>query len=92
MNVVSLPSGVTEVPSGVATICSQTASSGAQQQMENVDLLQLSVEEQGKVRSLLEHYSSVFSISDTDLDFTNLVSHNIPLIDATPVKQVHSRV
>lgn len=52
VNVVSLPSGVTEVPSGIveapagmATASSQTASLSVQQQVENVDLSSLSVEE-----------------------------------------------
>lgn len=38
VNVVSLPSGVTEVPSSMATMSSQTASSSAQQQVEDIDL------------------------------------------------------
>lgn len=48
VNVVSLPSGVTEVPSGVATVSSQTSSQTAppsMQQVESVDLSSLSVEE-----------------------------------------------
>ena len=44
-NVVSLPSGVTEVPSSVATVSCQTVSPGTQQQ--DLDLSALSVEEQG---------------------------------------------
>ena len=36
VNVVSLPSGVTEMPSGVATMYSQTASPSVQQQVESV--------------------------------------------------------
>lgn len=92
VNVVSLPAGVTEVPSEVATVSSQTASPSMQQQVEDVDLSPLSVEEQGQVRSLLEHYASVFSTSDTDLGCTNLISHDIPLIDDTPVAQRYRRI
>uniref|UniRef100_A0A8P4KLL6 Gypsy retrotransposon integrase-like protein 1 n=1 Tax=Dicentrarchus labrax TaxID=13489 RepID=A0A8P4KLL6_DICLA len=91
VNVVSLPSGVTEVPSGVATVSSQTASPSVQQ-VESVDLSPLSVEEQGPVKSLLQQYSSVFSIDDTDLGCTNLISHDIPLVDDTPVRQRHRRI
>lgn len=92
VNVVSLPSGVTEVPAGVATVSSQTASSGVQQQMADVDLSPLPPEEQGQVRLLLEQYSSVFSTSDTDLGCTNLISHDIPLLDDTPVAQRYRRI
>uniref|UniRef100_A0A8P4FZU9 ribonuclease H n=2 Tax=Dicentrarchus labrax TaxID=13489 RepID=A0A8P4FZU9_DICLA len=91
VNVVSLPSAVTEVPSGVATVSSQTASPSVQQ-VESVDLSPLSVEEQGPVKSLLQQYSSVFSIDDTDLGCTNLISHDIPLVDDTPVRQRHRRI
>ena len=65
------------MPSGVATVSSQTASPSVQQQAEEVDLLSLSVEEQSQVRSLLKQYASVFSTSDTDLSCTNLISHDI---------------
>ena len=80
------------MPSEVATVSSQTAPPSMQQQVEDVDLSPLSVEEQGQVRSLLEHYASVFSTSDTDLGCTNLISHDIPLIDDTPVAQRYRRI
>lgn len=97
VNVVSLPSGVTEVPSveaptGVAMVSSHTASLSVQQQVQNIDLPSLSVEEQCQVRSLLEHHSSAFSINDTDLGGTNLISHDIPLLDDTPVTQRYRRI
>ena len=57
-----------------------------------MDLSQLSVEEQGPVRSLLSRHSSVFSTNDTDLGCTNLISHDIPLIDDTPVTQRYRRI
>lgn len=98
MNVVSLPSGVTEVPSaveaptGVATVSSQTTSPSVQQQVEDINLSSLSVEEQCQVRSLLERHFSVFSINDTNLGCTNLISHDIPLVDDTPVTQRYRRI
>jgi len=88
----TFPSGVTEVPSGVATMSSQTASPSVQQQVERVDLSSLSVEEHGPVRSLLEHYSAVFSINNADLGFTNLICHDIPVVDDIPVKQRYRRI
>lgn len=80
------------MPSGVATVSSQTASPSVQQQAEEVDLLSLSVEEQGQVRSLLKQYASVFSTSDTNLSCTNLISRDIPLIDDTPVTQHYRHI
>lgn len=92
VNVVSLPTGVTEVPSTVATVASQTALPTVQDQMEGLDLSSLSSEEQGQVRALLRNYISVFSAHDSDLGCTNLISHDIPLVDETPVKQRYRRV
>lgn len=94
VNVVSLPSGVTEVPSveaptGGAMVSSHTASLSVQQQVQSIDLPSLSVEDQCQVRSLLEHHSSVFPINDTDLGCT---SNDIPLLDATPVTQRYRRI
>lgn len=94
MNVVSLPSGVTEVPSaveaptGVATVLSQTTSPS----VEDINLSSLTEEEQCQVRSLLERHFSVFSTNDTDLGCTNLISHDIPLVDDTPVTQRYRRI
>ncbi|KAK0145448.1 hypothetical protein N1851_015636 [Merluccius polli] len=48
VNVVSLPTGDTEVPSIIATVASQTALPTVQDQMEGLDLSSLSLEEQGQ--------------------------------------------
>ncbi|XP_065325766.1 uncharacterized protein LOC135932296 [Pelmatolapia mariae] len=90
--VVSLPAGVTEIPSNVATMASHTATPTVQDQMARIDLSKLSAEEQGQVRSLLKKYSSVFSAHDTDLGCTNLISHDIPLLDDIPVRQRYRRI
>lgn len=93
VNVASFPPGVTEIRSGVATVSSQTAfASPAQQQMDDVDLSSLPGEDQSKVRSLLNRYANVFLAHDGDLGCTNLVSHDIPLIDDTPVWQRYRRI
>lgn len=68
------------------------ASLSVQEQIRAIDLSMLSVEEQCKVRALLEDYSSVFSIHDGDLGFTNLISHDIPLLDEIPVRQRYRRI
>ena len=92
VNVVSLPAGIVEVPSTVATVQSQTVLPTVQDRIEGVDLSPLCSEEQGQVRSLLRKYTSIFSAHDGDLGCTNLISHDIPLVDETPVKQRYRRV
>ncbi|KAL0194612.1 hypothetical protein M9458_008184, partial [Cirrhinus mrigala] len=84
-----LPPGVTEVKEVVATVGSQgcVVEPSLQEQIESVDLSALGMEEQGKVRTLLRHYQSVFSAHDNDLGCTNLILHDIPLTDDVPVQQ-----
>lgn len=92
VSVVSLPAGVTEVPSGVASVTSQSVSGSVEDQFGTIDLAPLSAEEQSKVRSLLFKYSSVFSTHDGDLGCTNLINHEIPLLDDVPVRQRYRRI
>ena len=92
VNVVSLPSGVTEVPTGAATMSSQTVSATVSQQMGDMDLSALSAEQQDQVKALLGQYSSVFAAHDGDLGCTNLISHDIPLVDDAPVRQRYRRI
>lgn len=92
--IVTLPSEVTEVQEVSARVSTQVAqaSPSVQEQIWAIDLSMLSVEEQCKVRALLEDYSSVFSIHDGDLGCTNLISHDIPLLDEIPVRQRYRRI
>lgn len=60
VNVVSLPSGVTEVPSGIATMSSHTVSPTVPQQVGEMDLSSLSADQQSQVRSLLGQYTCLF--------------------------------
>ena len=89
---VSLPSGVMEVPLVAATVASQSVSGSVQDQIETMDLSVLSAEDQTKVRSLLMKYASVFSAHDGDLGCTNLIAHDIPLLDEVPVRQRYRRI
>ncbi|KAL7868535.1 hypothetical protein SRHO_G00099190 [Serrasalmus rhombeus] len=92
IQVVSLPTGITEVRSTIATVSSQVAASSAQNGVEAVDLSTLTDQEQGEVRSLLRKHSSVFSAHDGDLGCTNLIEHEIPLLDQVPVRQRHRHI
>lgn len=90
--VVSLPSGVEEVQPYAATVAAQVLAPTLQDQIETVDLSALSTEEQNKARLLLQKYTPVFSSHDGDLGCTNLISHEIPLVDDTPIRQRYRRI
>lgn len=93
--VVSLPEGVSlvEQHSGSATISLQTASLGSvRQQIESLDLATLTEAEQQKARSLLLQHEGVFAASDLDLGCTNLITHDIPLIEDAPTRQRYRRI
>ncbi len=48
--------------------------------------------EQEDAKALLEKYSVVFSQSDGDLGCTNLIEHEIPLLDNAPIRQRYRRL
>lgn len=89
--VVSLPPDVTEIRA-CATVSSQVVSAPEQSLAESVDLSTLTETKQRQVQSLLQMYSSVFSAHEGDLGCTNLVSHDIPLLDEVPVRQRYRRI
>lgn len=93
--VVSLPAGVTEVPSVTATVSSHTMSEpvpSIREQIEALELPALPTSERGKVKALLKRYQTVFSAHDGDLGCTKLLSHDIPLVDETPIRQRYRRI
>lgn len=90
--VVSLPTGVTEVRSPTATVSSCTVGAPVQGGVEGVDLSALADQDQAEARSLLHKYSSVFSTHDGDLGCTKLISHDIPVLDDVPVRQRYRRI
>ncbi|KAL0180472.1 hypothetical protein M9458_022878, partial [Cirrhinus mrigala] len=94
VQVVSLPAGITEVEPVRVLMRSQIAETVApvQEQIDAVDLSVLSQGEQGEVRALLKRYQSVFSAHDGDLGCTDLISHEIPLLDTVPVRQRYRRI
>ncbi|KAL7841777.1 hypothetical protein SRHO_G00254680 [Serrasalmus rhombeus] len=97
VQVISLPAGVTEEvseqPTVVARMRAHTVqASSVLEQIEAVDLTPLPQVEQGKVRSLLRKYSSVFASFEGDLGCTGLLSHDIPLLDDVPVRQRYRRI
>ena len=91
-HVVSLPSGVKEVPSYLATVASQAATPTPLDQIGAVDLSALPIDEQNEARLLLWKYASVFSSYEGDLGLTSLISHEIPLLDDAPIRQRYRRI
>ncbi len=81
---VSLPAGITEVEPLRVLVCSQVLEMVApvQEKIEAVDLSVLSQGEQGEVMALLKQCQYVFSAHDGDLGFTDVISHEIPLLDS----------
>lgn len=90
--VVSLSAGVTEVKPTTVSISSQAMASVAPGGVNTMDLSALTAQEQMELHALLQKYHTVFSNHDGDLGCTNLISHEIPLLDETPVRQRYQRV
>lgn len=89
---VSLPAGVTEVHTQIATLSCQLTSPSVQDQIEGLDLSLLPLEEKKSMRTLLRKYTPVFSAHDIDLGCTNLISHDIPLVDEVPERQHYRHI
>ncbi|KAM3873593.1 retrovirus-related Pol polyprotein from transposon 412 [Diretmus argenteus] len=87
-----LPAGVTAVKPTTATVSCQVASDPAQGRVEAVDLSVLAEQDRTEVHGLLQKYQSVFSTGDGDLGCTNLISHDVPLLDDIPVRQRYRRI
>ena len=90
--VVSLPPGLTEERSTLVTVSSHTVAPSVSDRLESIDLSELSEHEQANVNSLIGKYQSVFSTHEGDLGCTNLLSHDIPLLDEVPVRQRYRRI
>lgn len=88
----SFPRGITEISPCDATMASQRGSEVVLDHLNKLDLSNLSVSDQERVRSLLTRYDSVFSAHDGDLGCTSLVVHEIPLQDDAPVRQRFRRI
>uniref|UniRef100_A0A8C5BVU7 Gypsy retrotransposon integrase-like protein 1 n=1 Tax=Gadus morhua TaxID=8049 RepID=A0A8C5BVU7_GADMO len=90
--VVSLPAGVTEVKLTTASVSSHAAAGTTTGGVQAGDLSALTEQEQSEVHALLQKYQTIFSTHDGDLGCTNLISHEIPLLDEIPVRQRYRRI
>lgn len=75
-----------------AYVSSQTANPDGNSDFDTLPLGGLNSIEQLQAKALLLKYSSLFAKSDTDVGCTNLITHEIPLIDETPVRQPYRRI
>ena len=92
VQVVSLPASVTEVNTVTATVTSLMVTPSVPSQIEEIDLSVLEASDQEMVRNLLQRFSGIFASHDGDLGCTNLLSHQIPLVDEAPVRQRYRRI
>lgn len=70
----------------------QTITTASSIDVQGLELQGLSETEKEAVRRLLTKYSDIFAKHDSDLGCTNLIDHEIPLLDNTPVCQRHCRI
>ncbi len=60
--------------------------------IHTMDLPQLPLDKQAQVKSLLCKYRSVFSAHEGDLGCTELITHEIPVLDSEPIRQRYRRL
>lgn len=99
VEIVSQPESLIETmeegPSGEQTVTMSTHTvkeNPVLSAIESLDLSTLVTQDQERVWSLLHSYESVFSSHDGDLGCTNLIAHEIPLLDETPVRHRYRHV
>ncbi len=84
-------------PSGLPKSCPQQLATVSSHQAEPItfelpDFEGLSDTQTVKAKALLLKYHSLFSKGEGDLGCTNLITHEIPLTDHTPVRQPYRRL
>lgn len=92
-----LPRGINESTGEAghvaANVNSQTGTvSTVQEHIRDLDLTVLPESDQSQVRALLLKHEAVFSAFEGDLGCTNLISHEIPVLDDAPVRQRYRRI
>lgn len=88
-HIVSSSTGLEERKVSATTM---TVGSSLQDKIAPTDLSALAEQEQHQVRALLQKYTGVFSTHEGDIGCTNLISHDIPLVDEIPVCQRYSHI
>lgn len=100
VQVVSLPPGVQEVAGSAIESTAVLATIHAQEQqpdkvealIQALDLSALPAPEQKKVQMLLQKHKAVFSAHEGNLGCTDLIQHEIPLLDHAPIRQRYRRI
>ena len=86
---VSVCSVKAAVGNGQGGVSSQAAESAHQIQFDSPSLTKQQLE---RARDLLVQYADVFAFSDEELGGTDIIQHEIPLTDETPVRQRYRRL
>ena len=92
------PDGVIILPAGEQVVAQAVSSSQIAgidrvgKMIDDTDLSQLSPTEQAQVRRLLHKHKSVFAADEGDLGCTELITHEIPLLDNVPIRQRYRRL
>lgn len=96
---ITLPAGVTEVPGiwggpgqGITIHAQLAQANKVTDAIKSVDLGVLSGPEQASVKTLLLKHQGVFAAHEGDLGCTELLAHEIPLVDDAPVRQRFRRI
>lgn len=75
-----------------AYISSQAVSPAGSSDLDSIAFSGLSPTENVQAKALLNKYSTLFAKNDIDLGCTNLIKHEIPLLDNAPVRQPYRRI
>lgn len=78
VSIASLPKGICE---GQLVSTTSSLPSAMEDQIKELDLSPLTDSDQVQVHALLFKYHSVFSLHDSDLGCTNLIPHDVPLLE-----------
>ncbi|MGH0176852.1 UNVERIFIED_CONTAM: hypothetical protein FKN15_073716 [Acipenser sinensis] len=65
---------------------------GSLSDFSGLNLSGLTLVEQQQVQQLLHKYHTVFAEGEGDIGCTNVITHEIPLVDSVPVRQRHRRI
>lgn len=76
----------------VAVVQSNVATDNSDVDIDSVSWPTLTAQEEQQGKALLAKYAAVFSKGEGDLGCTNLVEHEVPLLDEVPIRQRYRRL
>lgn len=70
----------------------QVAGNGVTGELEQLSFPGLSPSQQDRVKELLNRHLTVFTSGDSDLGYTDIIEHEIPVLDDAPVHRRYRRL